>query len=182
MQCRFKKNMCNGGQAGFTLVEVVASVVILGIIVSSLLVVLNRYVDMATNEDLKMQAFEVARENMERLLSLKQVTDTSEYGVSERNPEIQWQTTVETFYEPLTSRMWVRAICEADYLDNQGEEQKVELYHWLTDVSKQQLIQIMEQKQRQAEYERQLAELEGREYDPEDTDEGSGENDNRPFF
>jgi prepilin-type N-terminal cleavage/methylation domain-containing protein len=169
MQCRFKKNMCNGGQAGFTLVEVVASVVILGIIVSSLLVVLNRYVDMATNQDLKMQAFEVARENMERLLSLKQVTDTSEYGVSEKNPEIQWQTTVETFYEPLTSRMWVRAICEADYLDNQGEEQKVELYHWLTDVSKQQLIQIMEQKQRQAEYERQLAELEGREYDPEDT-------------
>ena len=170
MQCRFKKNMSIGGQSGFTLVEVVSSIVILGIIISSLLVVFNRYVDMVTNQDLKMQAFEVARENMERLLSLSQVTDTSEYGVSEKNPEIQWQTTVETFYEPLTSRMWIRAICEADYLDNQGEEQKVELYHWLTDVSKQQLISIMEQKQRQAEYEKQLAEAQGEEYNPEDTD------------
>jgi len=170
MQCRFKKNMSSGGQSGFTLVEVVSSIVILGIIISSLLVVFNRYVDMVTNQDLKMQAFEVARENMERLLSLSQVTDTSEYGVSEKNPEIQWQTTVETFYEPLTSRMWIRAICEADYLDNQGEEQKVELYHWLTDVSKQQLISIMEQKQRQAEYEKQLAEAQGEEYNPEDTD------------
>lgn len=156
MQCHFKKNVSSGDYAGFTLVEVMASIVILGIIISSLLVVFNRYVDMATNQDLKMQAFELARENMERLLSLSQVTDTTEYGISEKNPEIQWQTTVEPFYEPLTSKMWIRAICSADYLDNQGEEQKVELYHWLTDVSKQQLESIMEQMQRQQEYEKQL--------------------------
>lgn len=170
MKCRFKTNMSSGGKAGFTLIEVAASVVILGIIVSSLLVVFNRYIDMATNQDLKMQAFELARENMERLLSLDQVTELTDYGVSEKNPEIQWETTIETFYEPLTSRMWVRAICSADYLDNEGEEHKIELYDWLTDVSKKQLIQIMEQKQRQMEYEKQLAAEEGREYNPEGAD------------
>jgi hypothetical protein len=90
-----------------------------------------------------MWAFEVARENMEKLLASETVSEISEYGESEKYPEIQWQTTVETFYEPLTSRIWFQAICSTQYTDTEGEEQTIELTHWLTEVSKAQLMQMI---------------------------------------
>ena len=94
-----------------------------------------------------MRAFEVARENMEKLLASESVAETSDYGESEKYPEIQWQTMVETFYEPLTSRIWFQAICSAQYTDTEGDEQTIELAHWLTEVSKAQLIQMIREGQ-----------------------------------
>jgi hypothetical protein len=94
-----------------------------------------------------MQAFDVARENMEKLLADDSVEESVEYGSSDRYPGIKWQTTVETFHEPLTSRMWVKAVCSAEYTDTEGETQTVELIHWLTDVTKQQLLEIMKAKE-----------------------------------
>ena len=43
--------------------------------------------------------------------------------------------------------MWVRGVCSAEYTDTAGEIQTVELTHWLTDVTKQQLIEILRSKQ-----------------------------------
>ncbi|MHC4913597.1 MAG: hypothetical protein ACYTE5_11465, partial [Planctomycetota bacterium] len=94
----------------FSLVEAVTALVILGLICSSVLVVINRCLAGAADSELRMRAFEVARENMEILLASESVAETSDYGESEKYPEIQWQTTVETFYEPLTSRIWFQAI------------------------------------------------------------------------
>jgi hypothetical protein len=105
----------------------------------------------AADSTLRMQAFEVARENMENLLSRDSVEEMVEYGNSERYPEIQWQTTVESFYEPLTSRMWVQAVCLAEYTDSAGEAQKVELTHWLTDLTKEQVLQIIEEQLKEKE-------------------------------
>jgi hypothetical protein len=45
----------------------------------------------------------------------------------------------------------VRAVCSAGYTDTAGEKQTVELTHWLTDLTKQQLLQIMEQQQKGSE-------------------------------
>jgi type II secretory pathway pseudopilin PulG len=131
----------------FTLAEAVAALVILAFASTSVLVVINRYMASAADSVLHMQAFEVARQNMEALLTSDTVEESVESGYSEKYPDIEWQTVVETFYEPLTSRMWIQAVCSAEYFDSDDEVQTVELTHWLTDVTKSQLLKLLEQRQ-----------------------------------
>jgi len=133
----------------FTLIEVMAALIILAIISSSVLVVINNCVASVADSTLRLQAFEVARENMEKLLASDSVEESVDYGESDKYPDIKWQTTVETFYEPITARMWVRAVCSAEYNDANGETQTVELTHWLTDVTKEQLLEIMQRQEEQ---------------------------------
>ena len=80
----------------FSLIETVAALAILALISTSVLVVINRCIASAADSALRMQAFEVARENMEKLLVLDSVGEKVEYGSSETNPDIQWQTAVES--------------------------------------------------------------------------------------
>ena len=122
--------------------EVAMAVIILGLICSSVLVVIDRCVDSAAKSALRMRAFEVARENMENLLASASVKESVEYGQSEKYPDIEWQTVVETFYEPITARMWIRGVCSAGYNDPNEQEQTIELTHWLTDVTKEQMLQL----------------------------------------
>jgi prepilin-type N-terminal cleavage/methylation domain-containing protein len=132
----------------FTLVEVMTALVILAIITSSVLVVINRCMASAADSSLRMQAFEVVRDNMETLLSRDSVNEMIEYGSSDKHPGIQWETAVEVFYEPVTEQMWVRAICSAEYADTAGDVQTIELTHWLTGLTKEQIIQMIEEKQK----------------------------------
>ncbi|MFH1717942.1 MAG: prepilin-type N-terminal cleavage/methylation domain-containing protein [Planctomycetota bacterium] len=131
-------------QPAFSLVEVLTALAILALASSSVLVVIDRCVASAMNSTQRMRAFEVARENMEKLLASASVQEGVDYGESEKYPEIAWETVIETFYEPITSRMWIRGVCSAKYNDMEGQEQTVELTHWLTDLSKEQLLKIME--------------------------------------
>jgi prepilin-type N-terminal cleavage/methylation domain-containing protein len=133
----------------FTLVEVMTALVILAIISSSVLVVINRCMASSADSALRMQAFEVARDNMEALLSKDSVNEMAEFGSSVKYPEIQWKTIVEVFYEAGTEQIWVRAICSAEYTDTAGEVQTIELTHWLTGLTKEQLIQMIEEKQKE---------------------------------
>ena len=152
--CRKKsllRSMRQPRRKGFGLAEVVAALLILGLFSSGMMVVINRCTAWAANSAMRMQAFEVARENMEKLLSLDSVEEASEGGDSEKYPEIRWQTDVETFYEPVTTRMWVRAVCSTQYDDADGEEQTIELEHWLTNISKEQLLEIMERNEKDQE-------------------------------
>jgi prepilin-type N-terminal cleavage/methylation domain-containing protein len=130
------------GKKAFSLVEVMVALAILALISSSVLVVIDRCIASAANSALRMKAFEIARENMERLLASASIKESVEYGISENYPDIGWQTVVETFYEPLTARMWIRGVCSAQYNDPNGQEQTVELTNWLTDLTKEQLLQI----------------------------------------
>lgn len=123
--------------------EVVAATGILALIASSVWVVLDRCVNANANIKLQTEALEVARENMENILSRTSVEETTEFGTSDRYPAIQWENVIEPFYEPISSKMWVRAICTAAYNDSKGQEQSVELVHWLTGLSKEQLLQIL---------------------------------------
>ncbi len=145
----------------FTLIEVTVALIILGMITATVLVVVNRAIDTVVLWQTKMQAFDIARENMEKILVQSAVSDSVEYGISEENPDITWETTVESFYEPITNNMWVRAVCSAEFTDDNGEEQKIELTHWLTSLSKEQVLQILEQKQREREYYEATAENAG---------------------
>ncbi len=139
----------NTNRRAFSLVEVMTALFILGLLSSGVLLVVSRCVASAADSALRMHAFEIARENMEKLLASNSVKETAEYGTSDEYPEIKWQTVVETFYEPIGNRMWVRAVCSAEYEDMQGQKQTIELTHWLTDVTKDQLLQIMKQQEQQ---------------------------------
>lgn len=131
----------------FSLAEVVMALIILSLFSSSVLVVINRCIISTSDFALRMKAFEVARENMEVLLSRDSVEESIEYGTSDKYPEINWQTVVETFYEPITASMWLRGICSAEYTDTTGQRQTVELIHWLTGLTREQLMQILNQQE-----------------------------------
>jgi prepilin-type N-terminal cleavage/methylation domain-containing protein len=143
---------------GFTLIEVTVALIVFGMIVATVLVVINKAIETVILWQTKMQAFEITRENMEKILAQSSVTDFVEYGMSETNPDITWETTVSSFYEPLTSQMWIRAVCTAQFVDSEGEEQKIELTHWLTSLNQEQIRQILEQKQREDAYQASLGE------------------------
>ena len=127
----------------FSLIEALTALIILALVTSSVMVVINRSIESASDSMWRNRAFEVARENMEMLISADSVTETVEYGQSEKYPQIYWETTVEPFYEPSTSRMWMKAVCSAEYIDTQGEPKRVELLHWLTNLSKEQMLQML---------------------------------------
>jgi len=137
--------LCRPAGKAFSLTEVLTALTILALMSSSVFVVIDRCITSSTNSVLQMHAFEVARENMEALLTKDSVQENFDSGTSDKYPEIQWQTVVETFYEPITSSMWLRGVCTAKYIDASEKEQAVELIHWLTGLTKEQLLQIMNQ-------------------------------------
>ena len=143
----FRRDETQHGRSAkaFTLIETVTAMMVLALFTSSVLVVINRCVDAATDSNLRMRAFEVARQKMEELLTSESLRESVDFGESERYPGIEWQTTVESFYEPITSRMWIRGVCSATYEDSAKEMQTVELTHWLTDLTKDQLMRLARQ-------------------------------------
>ncbi len=129
----------------FTLLEVIAALAILGLAASSVLVVIDRCVSSASDSALRMEAFGLARENLEKILARDSVDETVEYGTSERYADVSWQTVIEGFPEPVTGQMWVRAVCSAEYVDSKGETQRIELIHWITQLTDQQAGQLVGQ-------------------------------------
>jgi type II secretory pathway pseudopilin PulG len=152
--CHFNDNLfrVRSHRPAFTMVEVVAALVLLSMILSSVMVLMNRYVDSVIDLELRQEAFELARGNMEQLLAESKLSDMAEFGDSEQNPEIEWQTLVEPFYEPVTDQMWIRAVCSAGFDDSKGEYENIELEHWITGLTAAQVKQILAQQQVEAEY------------------------------
>ena len=150
-RARRRGAICDTKEKAFTLAETAAAVAILASVLLSLLVVMNRYMASAVDSVMRMRAFEVARKNMEDLLTSDLVEESVEYGNSERYPDVQWETVVESFYEPLTEKMWIQAICSAEYTDSEGEVRKIELTHWLTDLTKAQTQQILARQEEEQE-------------------------------
>jgi prepilin-type N-terminal cleavage/methylation domain-containing protein len=148
-----------GGSGGFTLIEVMAALMILTIVCSGVWVVIDRC--MATSADLalRMAAFEVVRENMEKILTSGSVKEKVEYGTCDKYPDISWEALVETFSEPVAGKMWARAVCSAEYVDISGQIQTVRLEHWLTDLTEEQVAQITKNKEMEdAEFADQILE------------------------
>jgi hypothetical protein len=126
---------------------VTAALVVLALAGSAVVVVVNRGVAEAADLELRRQALETARRNIEDLLSGDSVAETVEYGSSDVYPGIEYQKVVEAFYEPITSRMWIKATCAAEYTDSSNEVRAVELTHWLTDLTRQQMLEIIDRRQ-----------------------------------
>jgi prepilin-type N-terminal cleavage/methylation domain-containing protein len=178
--CIVRRSLRNTQKKAFSLIEVLTALAILALVSSSVLVVINRCMASAADSALRMQAFEVARDNMETLLSRDSVKEMVEYGSSDKYPEIQWQTTVETFYEPVTERMWVRAICSAEYTDMTGDVQTIGLTHWLANLTKKQLLQIIEERKKQKERLAEEGEAKPEDEEPKPEDEESKPEDEEP--
>jgi type II secretory pathway pseudopilin PulG len=142
----------NNRRSAFTFVEVVAAVVLLSIMIASVLVMMDRFVASIGDMRLRQQAFELARSNMETLLSEAKLPDIYEYGESETNPDVLWETTVEPFYEPFKNRMWIRAVCSGSFINSKDEEEKVELEHWITSLTAAQIKQILAQQETESAY------------------------------
>jgi type II secretory pathway pseudopilin PulG len=133
----------------FTLVESMAAIALLAFICAGTWLVLEHCTASAADLTQRMRAFEIARDNMEKLLGADSVQETTEYGTSEKFPDIRWQTTIESFYEPITSNMWVRGVCSAEYIDSSGTPQTVELVNWITGLSSEQTKQLTDRLEKQ---------------------------------
>lgn len=129
---------------GFTLLEVLTALGILALVSSSVLLVMNRCVSSAADSALRMEAFQLARENLEQILVSDAVEETVEYGMSDEYSDVSWQTVIEGFPDPVTGQMWVRAVCSAEYIDSKGQMQTVELVHWVTQLTDQQAGQLLQ--------------------------------------
>jgi len=129
--------------AGFTLLEVLTALAILGLICSSTLLVINRCINSVADSALRMEAFRIARENLEQVLVRDSVEESVEYGTSDLYPDISWQTVIEAFPEPVNGQMWVRAVCTVEYTDSKDESQKIELTHWIAALTDQQAGAIL---------------------------------------
>jgi len=133
----------------FTIIEVVVSLAILVVICSTVMIVIKEDMLALGESNLKMQAFEVARENMEKLLTASAVSEMDDYGTSDKNPNIEWETIVEPFSDSGSGKTWIRAVCSATYSDANVQPQKIELTHWLTDVPDSVAQQMMQDKNKQ---------------------------------
>jgi prepilin-type N-terminal cleavage/methylation domain-containing protein len=131
----------------FTLIEVLTALGILAFIASSVLMVVDRNIVSATDSTLQLEAFQLARENLENVLSSASVEETVDYGRSDTYPGITWQTKIEAFAEPIGGATWIRAVCSAEYRDSAGQPQKVELEHWITELTDQQANRLSDQPQ-----------------------------------
>lgn len=167
MMYRSKTTRCRNRRA-FTLIEAAAATTVLGIICAMTFIMITRCTAAVAQNSQRMQAFEIARENMEKLLTTTSVTEKVDYGVSEKNPNIEWDTTIEPFTAP-AGGMWIRAISSASYHDVNDQPQKVELTCWLTSVPKDIALKIMQDK----------AILDSNELGPQDFNDPSMMNDPR---
>ena len=121
--------------SAFTIAEVMASLVVLGMITISSFKVITRCQDSSIDMRMKGLAFQVAGENLDKILSDQPIIEFESSGESELYPEISWEAKVDTKDEPLTRKVWVRAVSKAMYLDSDNEEQQVELVYYITDLS-----------------------------------------------
>jgi prepilin-type N-terminal cleavage/methylation domain-containing protein len=130
---------------GFSLLEVLTALGILALVSSSVLLVINRCLDATADSALRMEAFLLARGNLEQILVSDSVEEMAEYGTSDEYPDISWQTVVEGFPDATTGQLWVRAVCSAEYMDSTGETQTVELVHWITELTDEQAGQLVQE-------------------------------------
>jgi len=134
----------------FSLIETLAALGILAVISATIFVVIDRAVNATANMAMQRQAFEIARENMEKILAGSTATESAEFGISDRYPNIEWHTATESFYEPITSQMWVRAVSSADYYDCDNQQQSIEFTHWLANLSQKEIQKLLKDKTRNA--------------------------------
>jgi len=177
---------------GFTVLEALMAMLVLGFVVASILVVMENSIASLGDLKLRTQAFELARENMEMLLVENEITESSDSGTSDLYPEIEWETSIKAQDAGGdSSGMWVKAKSSASYKDSQDELQEIELEQWVTALDEKQAKQIQKLREMQAEEEGVEPEVTPEDSDkpeedpdekdsPEDSDKPDEKDEDRP--
>jgi hypothetical protein len=139
----------NSSSRSFTLIEIIAALIVLSLIISGSLVIINNCLESAADMKTKMAAFALARENMEKLLGAGSVSEMVDYGDSNEVPGIIWETRIEPFYDPYTVRMWIRAVSSASWYATDGQQKTIEFTQWLTDLTVADISKILKRQQDQ---------------------------------
>jgi prepilin-type N-terminal cleavage/methylation domain-containing protein len=133
----------------FTLAETLAALALVAIVSSGIMMVTIRSSHTMINCLAQLRALEVADEQMQQLLAKASVKEGIEYGRSARYPDIQWQTKIDIFDEPVTGTTWVRAFCSSTYTDANGQPQVIELTSLVSRLTDQQLALLRQSQEQQ---------------------------------
>ncbi len=144
-------------KGGFTLIEALTALVIVGFICGTVLVVINDCVDSISDQSSRLEAIEVARENIEFLISQSMLKESVETGISEVYPGIEWVMSVEVVQFPMTNKLWMKAVSSANFYNSNNELEEIKFERWLAPLTAQQEKLIMNDRQREQDY---LSELE----------------------
>ncbi len=137
---------------GFTVLEALMAVLVIGFVVSSVMVVTSNSIASLADLKLRTEAFEIARENMELILARDNVTELSDSGTSDINPEIEWEISIKADQASSTdATMWVKAKSLANYTDSKGELKTVEFEQWISYLNRSQTKQIQKLRSLQAQ-------------------------------
>ncbi len=137
---------------GFTVLESLMAVLVIGFVVSSVMVIMANSISSLADLKLRTEAFEIARDNLEQILASDNVTEVSDSGTSDINPEIEWETSIKADQASSTdATIWVKAKSSASYTDSKGELQTVEFEQWITSLNKTQAKQIQKLRNLQAQ-------------------------------
>jgi len=147
----------NYSRGGFTLIEALTALVIVGFICGTVLVVINDSVDSIADQSSRLEAIEVARENMEAMTSQSVLQESVETGMSDIYPDIEWTKSVEVVEFPGGSRMWMKAVSSANFYNSANELEEVKFENWLAPLTEQQQKLVLKDRQSEQQY---LSELE----------------------
>ena len=152
---KFSRNCC-----GFTLIEAIAALAIVGFVCGTVVLVINNSLDAMTDYQSRLRAIDAARENIELILSNETLPEFSESGISELYPDIEWTRGVEVATFPASGKFWLRAFSSANFYNTDGELEEIEFENWLTPLSPQQERLVREDRQKEQEYLYELQEAE----------------------
>ena len=163
-------------QKGFTVLEALMAVLVIGFVASSIMVVMDNSISSLTEIKLRTQAFELARENMEMMLTGDSVTEISDSGTSDINPEIAWEISIKAQQASSTDGViWVKAKSSASYRDSNDDLETIEFEQWITSLTKSQSKQIQKLRMLQAQEDGVDSEI-----DNDETIDSELDNDNKP--
>ncbi|MGE4285836.1 MAG: prepilin-type N-terminal cleavage/methylation domain-containing protein [Phycisphaerae bacterium] len=137
--------MKQANRKAYTLVEAMAALLVMGIVVSGVVVTITNCLETMIDMRLENNAVDLARENMEYILSKNDAYEFYDSGVDEFNPDLNWEIGFEVATYPNTSDMWVRAFSTSGYYRTDGEYKTIEFESWIVRLSDEQQQQYKEQ-------------------------------------
>ena len=143
----FSRNCC-----GFTLIEAIAALAIVGFVCGTVVIVINNCLDAMTDYQSRLRAIDAARENIELVLANETLPEFSESGISELYPDIQWTRGVEVATFPASGKFWLRAFSSAGFYNTDGQLEEIEFENWLTPLSPQQERLVREDRKKEQDY------------------------------
>lgn len=160
------------------MVEALTALVIVGFTCGTVLIVINNSLDSMSDQESRLRAIDVARENIESLLAQTSLKEFSETGLSDLYPDIEWSRGIEVVEFQGTSDLWMKAFSTANFYNTDNELEEIEFINWLAPLTDQQQKQVLQDRQKEDEYleemqQEELLEEEAadQEYDGEDMED-----------